>query len=144
MPSLHGSSLGHLSLVFAFLKGRRHLHGRYWPSLRECASLRHVGAERCCHLSILKPASVAPPRPREGDLLGNATMKTGIAIFQYQSGPSLKSQGGEGELRASCEKEQGGGEALQMAEKFRGRLPAPLQTHRVQCLFTATEQLLRH
>jgi hypothetical protein len=40
-------------------------------------------------------------------------MKTGIAIFQRQTQPSLKSRGMERELHVSSEKEQGGeGEAL--------------------------------
>jgi hypothetical protein len=48
-----------------------------------------------------------------GGLLGCATMKTGIAIFQRQTQPSLKSRGMERELHVSSEKEQGGeGEAL--------------------------------
>jgi hypothetical protein len=89
-------------------------------------------------LSILKLASVAAG----GELLGNASMKMGIAIFRCQIGSFLKGWGGEGSPLLAMGKSKGGG-FLQAARKCRGRLPVSFHVPLPPPPFVTSEANLR-
>lgn len=77
--------------------------GKYLVIYQGVCQFGNMGTEGFCHLSILKLASVDPGVCS----LWNATMKTGIAMLWLQTGPSLKSQGRDGELQEAVRKSRG-------------------------------------